>query len=323
MLDTLGGWDNATTAADHTSVYEQLPPSALPLALFVEADRMFGAGEMMTAATFERAAARTANDRTDVAAAIHAAVWPHAAAPGPSLELVRELWRDRFRPANAVLVVAGAFEPAATRRLIEHDFAWIASAPRAARPTAPVPLDNSTALALAIVSEIGAPRVIVAARTDVPLSAAAIDIEIAARILAGGRSSRLYRRLVVTDQTASEVGMSIAPHGGGGEVLLSVAAREASSAPAIAKAIAEEIAGLTSRGVTAAELSRAKAHAIAELVTALEDLSFRAEILAAWTAYGGGDLGAARTRIDRVTTESVQRSAKIWLAHTVTATVTP
>ncbi|HEV7559487.1 MAG TPA: insulinase family protein, partial [Kofleriaceae bacterium] len=175
----------------------------------------------------------------------------------------------------------------------------------------------------AIASENGVPRVVVAARTDVPLSAAATDLEIAARILAGGRSSRLYRRLVITDQIASDVGMSIAPHRGGGEVLLAVTARDPSSAPEIAKAVSEEIAALIGRGVTAAELARAKTHAIAELVTALEDLSFRAEIIAAWTAYGGGDLLAARTRIDQVTAESVQSSAKIWLAHVVTATVTP
>jgi len=320
-LDALGGWDNATTAADHTSLYEQMPPSALPLALFVEADRMFGAGEKMTEATFDRSTTRTA-DRADIAATIHGALWPRAAPPAPTLDHVREFWRDGFRPANAVLVVAGAFDPAETRRLIEHDFAWIASAPRAPVPAAaPVPLDASSALAIA--SDTGAIRVIAAARTDVPLSAAATDVEIAARILAGGRSSRLYRRLVTTDQLASDVGVSIGPHRGGGEVVLSVTARDASSTAAIAKAISDEIEGLVAHGVTAAELARAKTHAIGELVTALEDLSFRAEILAAWTSYGGGDLQAARARIDRVTAGSVQTSAKIWLAHTVTATVAP
>jgi zinc protease len=318
-LDTLGGWDNATTAVDHTSLYEQLPPSALPLALFVEADRMFGAGEMMTAAKLERAGARS--DRTDVAAAIHAALWPHAPA-STSLDDVRAFWRDRFSPGNAVLVVAGAFDPAATRALIEHDFAWIASSPHTmAAATPAVPLDRSSTIA--VPSETGAARVIVAARSDVPMSPAASDLEIAARVLAGGRSSRLYRRLVTTEQVASEVGMSIAPHRSGGDVAISVTARDPASAPAIAKAISEEIAGVVARGVTAAELARAKTRAIAELVTALEDLSFRAEILAAWTAYGGGDLAAARARIDRVTPESAQAAAKIWLAHTVTATVMP
>lgn len=333
VLDGLGGWNNSTTATDHTSVFEQLPPGALDFVLFAEADRMASLGDKLAA--MPAGQPELSRDRATTVESVHSIVWPAPSAPsmtqaqGPGMP-VRDLAKDKlelaragFRPDRAILVITGAFDAAKARARIDHDFGWIPNPSGPALPAPPPSLPLAQARSVQLVGTTSSVRVIAAARTDTAMSPAALDVELAARILAGGRSSRLYRRLVTMDQLATDVSVTVLPRAGGGEVHLSVDALDAASTPAIDQAITDELAKLTTGGVTAEELARAKTHATSELVTALEDLAFRADICAGWAAYGIADLRAVRARIDGVTVASVQASAQKWFARVAMVKVAP
>jgi zinc protease len=191
---------------------------------------------------------------------------------------------------------------------------------------APV-VPKDTPAELTTTDDVSVPKVIVAFRTDAPYTSAASDLELAAQILGGGKTSRLYRRLVMKDRLATEVEAFYSQQMLGGELQIHAIARDGVDVATLRKAIDEEVAKMRDELIAADELARARRTIESDLLKGLENIASRAESIAAWDAYTGDPdyLAEELALLDAVTPDSLEASAKTWLATSaaVTMIVTP
>jgi len=333
-VDAAGGWTGSTTTVDHVSVFEQVPAEALELALWLEAERMAGFADAIDDAALAHAKQDIAAERRSayeiepsalVARELQQALWPTghvnarlvlADVAGANLTATRSLAKARINPARATLVIAGRFDLAKTRERVTRYFGWIAREPRPPVENLAVwPLERSEQRVI----RDPIASVVVAFRLPLPFSEDAIAMEIAARMLAGGRTSRLQRRLVDAG-LASAVDAEIVHQRDGCELHLRATPIAGVDATHLAAEIRDELAKLRARAQSDDEVRRAATALDSELVIALESPVFRADMLARWAAYTGSPrfLDKQRALLRTVTPQTIQRVATQWLAHDVT-----
>src|SRR3712207_298987 len=225
-LEAAGGNNNGTTNTDRTTYYEILPSNALPLALWLEADRMGRLLPTMDQAKLDVQRDVVKNERrqsydnrpygpaneTIVAALYppnHPYSWPTigsmADLSAASLDDVRTFFRTYYAPNNASLTVAGDFDRDSVRVWVQRYFGGIPRGP--AVPPRPTPgrvtVRRDTALVLE--DRVQLPRVYYAWPTVRLYHPDDAPLDLLAYILAGDKNSRLYRRLVYEDQVAQDV----------------------------------------------------------------------------------------------------------------------
>ncbi|HEY0315361.1 MAG TPA: pitrilysin family protein, partial [Sphingomonas sp.] len=159
-LEQVGATDmNGTTSFDRTNYFETVPTPALPLALFLESDRM---GHLLGAVgqqTLDRQRGVVQNEKrqdddqpyglveySELDALFpaghpyhHTTLGSMADLDHASLEDVRAWFRGHYGPNNAVLVLAGDIDAATAKPLVEKYFGDIARGPQPAPTLAPVP----------------------------------------------------------------------------------------------------------------------------------------------------------------------------------------
>src|SRR5919206_398655 len=158
-LEAAGADNNGSTTDDRTAYYEWMPSNALPLALWLEADRMGRLLPTLDQARLDLQRDVVKNERRQrvdnvpygrADEAIRAALFPRghpyswpvigslADLSAASLEDVRSFFRTYYAPNNAALVIAGDFDRDSARTLIERYFGGIPRGPRAPpRPVVP------------------------------------------------------------------------------------------------------------------------------------------------------------------------------------------
>jgi zinc protease len=349
LLEQAGGWNNGTTNNDRTNYFEQVPAAQLPLALWLEADRMAGLWTAMNQGVLDNQREVVKNERRqsyenapygEAELVIQQALWPaghgnHNLTIGTMADLgaasladVEAFWRAYYRPSNATLVIAGGVPEEVARELVEQYFGWMPAQPAPTTRTLTEPVTPLPArVELTTTDDVQAPKVTFAFRTEAPMQASTADLEVAAQLLGGGKTSRLYRELVVKRRLASEVSAYYNPQMLGGEFQIAAIARDGVDPAALRQAIDEQLAQLRAAAPPAAETERAKRVLRADRIQGLEDLASLAEQLATWSAYAGqADYAAAEfAALDAVTSERIQASASAWLAANaaVVMTVTP
>ncbi len=317
-IEAAGGWTDVTLAADHTSLVAVVPAGALGLVLQLEAERMYGLPEGLRANRFVEARDAIAADRharaTELAVA-HALDPARPAALGDGSAIDPEdftaFWRTHDDPGHATLVIAGRFEPVATRKLIERDFGWIPRAPASSRPVAtPAPLAHPVMIELA--DDIPARKLVIAFRTDRPYAPATAAIGVAAQLL-GGKHGLIQQRL----RSATDIRTTLVPAADGGRLTIEVVVGQ-TDATVMRAAVFAAIGDLGQ-----ADLAPARAVLDARFVESLENLAFRAEAFARFEAWHGS-IAAVRASfgVDRAALAAI---AATWLADTaaVTAIVSP
>src|SRR6187399_2119414 len=144
MLEAAGGTNNASTAADRTNYYIDVPSNALDLALFLESDRMAYLLDAMSPKTVDAQRDVVKNERRqsyenapygmasiEIAQMLypqgHPYRWPTIGymedLSAASYQDVVDFFKTYYQPANASLVVAGDIEPAKARAAVEKWFA--------------------------------------------------------------------------------------------------------------------------------------------------------------------------------------------------------
>ncbi|NJD20605.1 MAG: insulinase family protein, partial [Gemmatimonadetes bacterium] len=219
LIERAGGALNATTWYDRTNYFETVPSHHLDLALWLESDRM---GWMLPALDQEKLDNQrdvVKNEKRqrydnqpygDWDERLQRLVFPPAHPyhhtvigsmedlDGATLEDVAAFFRTYYVPRNAVLTVAGDFDPAA---VMDRVAAWFGEIPSGgAIPPLPgspevEPLIGST-VRDDVVADVPLPRGIMAFRIPPYASGDFPVAEVARAVLGTGRASRLYRRLV-------------------------------------------------------------------------------------------------------------------------------
>jgi predicted Zn-dependent peptidase len=178
-----------------------------------------------------------------------------------SLEDVKTFFRTHYAPNNAVLSIVGDAEPDEAFEAAER---WFGAIP----PNESIPAFEPPELAPVLGREhretvpdaVPLSRIHFGFRTP-PFGTPEFDaLEIAAQILAGGRGSRLYRRLVREEQIAQDVVAFNLPLVAGGSIFAGWATvRPESDEPTVERAYLEELERIAHEPVTDDELTRAKA----------------------------------------------------------------
>ena len=224
-IQSAGGRLNGSTANDRTNYWETVPSNYLELALWMESDRMGFLLPAMTQAKLDNQRDVVKNERRQsyenrpyglvhetILAALyppdHPYSWPTIGSMKDISEASREDIADFFRryyhPANASLCIAGDFDPAEARRLVEKHFGPIPRGPQVIHPAARTPQLNGEKRFL-MTDRVGLARVYIAWPTARQFSSEDAALDVLAHVLAGSKTSRLYRLLVREKQIAQDV----------------------------------------------------------------------------------------------------------------------
>ncbi len=337
LLDTAGGYSNATTNEDRTTYYEELSSNYLALALYLEADRMAGLWDAMNQSVLDNQRDVVKNERRQTVddapygqseLDIQQALWPEghgyhnlvigtmAHLTAASLAEVEAFYRTYYVPNNATLIIAGDLDVAATRALVERYFGWIPRQPDPPHVTLRGAVTQRDGEArLHETDRVQVSRVTLAYRSPTPYTADDAALRVAAQILAGGKSSRLHARLVMTDRLASYVNAYQYGQALGGTFEVSALAREGVDGQAVFGAMDQEIARLAATPPSEDELTRAKKMLEVTLLEGLEGLVARADQLAAYDFYTGDPnyLDRDLAQLEAVTADAVTAAVARWL----------
>jgi zinc protease len=334
-LEAAGASNNGSTNVDRTNYYESGPANALPLMLWLEADRM---GWMLPTMTAEKVDAQreiVKNERrqsyenqpyglvgdhrpTMIYPAGHPYSWPvigsMADLSAASLEDVKDFFRRYYAPNNATIVVAGAVDAAEVKALVRKYFAEIPRGPAIERPTPPQPtLSADTSLVLE--DRVQLPRLYYAFPTVKAWAADDAALEIAAYILSGSKSARLTQAMVYERQVASNVSAYQSGKRLAGDFSIIATARPGNSLTELQTIIHAEVARLAEEGPSARELEQAKNSIEAGFLAGIESVNRKANQLNAYY-YQLGTPDAFQRDLDRyhaVTAEDVQRVVRDYL----------
>jgi predicted Zn-dependent peptidase len=306
-IERVGGTLNASTWFDRTNYFETLPSNDLELALWLESDRM---GWMLPAMDQEKLDNQrdvVKNEKRqrydnqpygDWDERVQALVYPedhpyHHTVIGSmedidaaTLDDVASFFQTYYVPNNAVLSVAGDFDSEEALEAVKRYFGDIAPGdPIPALPGNPdIPALIGETARDHIVGDVPLPRVIMAFRIPPYSSPDFATAEVARALLGMGRASRLYRRLVRERRVAKGVVSYAFPLLTGASMLLVWATGYPDTRPEdLEAAMAEELEALA--GADPSEVDRAIALAETDLVSTLERVSERADLLSMFELY--------------------------------------
>jgi len=226
LLEATGATNNGSTETDRTNYYIDTPSNALELALFLESDRM---GYLLEAMSPERVNGQrdvVKNERRqnyentpygmasiEIAKMLfpegHPYRWPTIGymedLTAASYDDVVEFFRKYYQPSNASLVIAGDIDAKRTRALVEK---WFADVKPGTEPVPPIeykPAMLTSVSKKTIEDRVQLPRLYLAWITPALFKPGDAELDVVSQILAGGKNSRLYKRLVYDLQIAQDV----------------------------------------------------------------------------------------------------------------------
>ena len=335
LTEDVGGSNNAFTAPDVTAYLDEVPANHLERLLWAEAERMSNLQvdpgnfaserEVVKEELRERVLAdpygRLFNALPELAYSRHPYRRPVVGRiedlDAATLADVRRFHATYYRPDNAVLIVAGGFDPAALDRAVDRWFAPLA------RPARPVPR-----VAVAEPRRREARRAMLHGPT-VPLPALALlwqgpragaadapALQVAAALLAAGESSRLNEALVYRAQLAQSAGFYADLNADAGMLAAYAIAATGRPLAAIEAALRREIERLARQPVAAAELDKVRTGLLTRTLAERQAPAGQAEA-AGWALVNHGDARQADAEIGRlqaVRAADVQRVLRRMLA---------
>jgi zinc protease len=293
LLEGAGASDiNGTTDYDRTNYFETLPSNQLELALWLESDRMgylldkLDVGALANQQDVVRNERRQGVENTPygiVEEAVVQTLFPkghpyhayvigsHADLQAVQLEDVKKFFKQYYAPNNASLAIVGDFDRAQAKKLVEKYFGTL----NRGAPVPPIKADTPkiTAERRRVVKDrVELPRVYVAWITSPIFKPGDADAQIAASILGGGKSSRLFKKLVYEKQIAQNVTAQQESLILGSMFRIQATARPGHTAGELEKAIEEELQAFRARPPDAREIEQARNTIETGIIEGLETL---------------------------------------------------
>ncbi len=288
-LQGAGATLNGSTNADRTNYWEVVPAGALELALWMESDRMGYLLPALTDAKFTNQRDVVLNERRQnyenrpyglAPMALLAALFPPhhpyhwttigdiADLQAAKLDEVRAFFRRYYHPANASIALAGDIDPEQALVLVDRYFGEI----EPGEPVDPIHVDASMAGDSRIHFEdrVELPRLYLAWHTPAMFADGDADLDLATDLLANGKTSRLYRRLVFDERLATDVSASQNSREMMGYAQITATAAPSHTLAEIEPVILEEIARLAAEGPTDEEIERGRVQAEAQFMFRLQ-----------------------------------------------------
>jgi zinc protease len=276
LLESAGGDNNGSTENDRTNYWINVPSNALELALFLESDRMGYLLDTMTPQTVDAQRDVVKNERrqsyenrpygmAEIALTEmlfpegHPYHWPVIGympdLTAASYDDVVAFFKKYYAPSNASLVVAGDIDSVGARRLVEKWFGDVKPGPQVEPATIPG-VALTSVQKKTMTDRVQLPRLFLAWLTPRHFEPGDAALDVVADVLAGGKNSRLYKRLVYDLQVAQDVSAQQSSGKLASYFEISVTPRPGHTADEMQKIVDEEIAKLQQNGPTAHELNR-------------------------------------------------------------------
>ncbi len=291
-LQGAGASLNGSTNADRTNYWELVPSNALELALWMESDRMGFLLPALTEAKFQNQRDVVLNERRQnyenrpyglAPMAMLAALFPadhpyHWTTIGEIADLnaahvddVRDFFSRYYHPANASLAIAGDIDLDQALDLARAYFEELPAGPEVVpvRPDTPA-LPGEVRLLLD--DRVELPRLHVGFIAPAMFAPGDAELDLAADILANGKTSRLYRRLVYEQRVATDVSAAQNSREIAGFMQVAATAAPGHTLAEIERAIVEEISRLAEEGPTVDEIERCRVQAEAQFVFRLQSV---------------------------------------------------
>jgi len=327
-LQEVGATINGTTSFDRTNYFQTVPAHYLPLALFLESDRMGSLLPVLDQEKLDNQREVVRNERRqryenppygeafkDLFALRfaeghpyhHMPIGSHEDLEAANLDDVRNFFKTWYVPNNASLVVAGDFDEQVVRRLILENFGGI---PRGADPerrgdvSAAIPETTEARQYLDVPEQ----RVWVAFDSPRLYADGDADLDLLSSILSDGRDSRLYKRLVRDKKLARSISTSQFSTMKASTFILSATAAPGHTTDEVvaeAMAVIEELLG--DKPPTDEELEGARAGYERSFYDRLQTISGKGETLQGYNMHTGdpGFLATDLARYQAVTRDSV------------------
>ncbi len=326
---------NGTTDFDRTNYFETLPSNQLELALWLESDRMGFLLENLDDEKLENQRDVVRNERRQsiegapyglVQEELFHQLFPkdhpyyasiigsHEDIEAARLADVREFFQLYYSPSNASLAIVGDIDPIKTRELVERYFGPIPAGkpvPRAAVATPPIGAQKRAT----VTDQVELPRIFMSWLTPAIFSQADAECDLLARILGGGKSSRLYERLVYEDRIAQDVGVHQSSLALGSIFAIEATCKPGIDPSQVENAIWKELDRLQQEGPTQEELERARNTIESAIIRGLESLGGFGGVADRLNQYNHflgdpGYLAKDLERYRRATVDSLRRLAK-------------
>jgi zinc protease len=341
-IEPAGATDyNGTTNEDRTNYFENVPVTSLDRILWLESDRMGHLVGAIDKPRLDEQRGVVQNEKRqdenepygkveDVLPELsypkgHPYSWSVIGSMedlnAASLEDVKEWFQTYYGAANATIVVAGDVKADEIRAKVERYFgdipsgppltvqdSWVAKRTGEQRPTMQDRVPQARIYQSWNVPQYGAPDL--------------SYLSLARQVLGGGRSSRLYERLVYQDRLATDVSVSIDDREIGSQLNVTATAQPGGDLAALEKAMNEEREAFLKDGPTAEELERAKTQIRAGFVRGIERIGGfggKSDILARGQAFTGDPetYKKSMARVLSATAADVVAASKRWLSDGV------
>jgi zinc protease len=244
------------------------------------------------------------------------------------LDDVRAFFQTYYRPRNASLTLAGDIDADRALALAAEYFGDLDAGPEPPPVSAPAAtLTGETRLVLE--DRIELPRIYLAWHSPALFAEDDAELDLVSEVLAGSKTSRLYRSLVYEQRIATEVAASQGSRELGSFFQIVATAAPGRTLGEVEQAIARELARLHAEGPTAAELERCLAQAEAHFLHRLQTVGGfggKSDQLNAYNVYLGtpGYFDEDLARYRRADAAGLMRAAARWLgAGRVVLSVVP
>ncbi len=323
---------NGTTNFDRTNYFETLPSNQLELGLWLESDRMGFLLEGLDRAKLTNQRDVVRNERRQGeghalrprrrSRSIHLlfpkghpyyadVIGSHADIEAARINDVRDFHQQFYTPNNASIAIAGDFDPAQLKALLEKYFGPIPAGPAVDAVTVTTPPITSERRAT-VTDTVQLPQVTVAWLTPIAFQPGDAEAQLFLDILGTGKSSRLYRKLVYEQQIAQSVDCELHALKLASVAKCDITARPNVKPEALEAAIDKEIESLRTAGPTQAEIDEARTGILTQKISGLQRLGGFggvADMMDLYNQYLGdpGYLPKDIARFQNATVASVQK----------------
>ncbi len=336
---------NGSTSHDRTNYFETLPSNQLELGLWLESSRMgFLLERPSFRATFENQRDVVKNERRQrVENAPMGALWkvqsealypkghPYyhevigsmADLDAAGEEEIKAFFYRYYAPNNAILCIVGDIDVPRTKGLIEKYFGPVPSGPPITRRLVP-PATLTRETRIPMEAKVNLPTQVITWHTVPLYQPGDAEMDVLAAVLAGGKTSRLYRRLVYDMKIAQSVRAHNQSLMHAGQFDVSFTPLAGHTLAEIEKVVDEEIERIRTQPVEPRELERVKNQIRTDFFRGLEPLSGRAAHLLSYATFAGdpGFIGRDLARYEAVDAAGLKQYAARFLTRNARLVIT-
>jgi zinc protease len=306
LLEAAGGWSNAFTSSDMTVYQNVAAANFLEQMLWIDADRLAGLLDTFDKPKLDNQRDVVLNERRQsyenqpygmAEIIIQENLWPQehgyhwstigypADLEAASVSDVADFFKKYYVPNNATMVIAGDVKFDTVKKLVEKYFAWIPRGEDPKRPQYKTPAPITKEIVIDSTDDVQVPRVYLSWRGPAHFTAEQPALDMTAAILADGKSSRLYKRLVYDEKIAQDVAAYFNAETLGGELRIVATAKPGVDPKRLVKEISEEVARISATPPEPKELERAQNSHEASFLNGLEPTLRRAIQLAEYDVF--------------------------------------